>query len=100
MTSISNLGCQIILSNYAPAENLVVFTSTSQQKCIFGTFNSGSSICNGDVGGPLFRPASRVVTGILSFATCTEKIPAVFTEVGYYQAWILAQTDVAGSTTY
>lgn len=99
VTTITNLGCRMILSNYAPAQEIVLATTTTpQQTCVFGNMNSGSSICNGDKGAPLFRPLSGVLTGVLSFATCAEKVPAVFTLVGYYQAWILAQTNVTSST--
>ncbi|KAJ6640581.1 Chymotrypsin-2 [Pseudolycoriella hygida] len=93
VTTISNFGCKVALSTYEPAKNIELSTSTSQQICVYGTYNSGSSVCNGDKGGPLFRSLSRVVTGILSYGTCTEKIPAIYTSVGYYQAWILAQTN-------
>lgn len=98
VTTITNLGCQMFLSNYEPANEFAFSTSTAQQICAFGTFNTGSSICNSDKGGPLFRPSSRVITGIMSFSTCVEKIPAVFTAVGYYEAWIEAATNVTGST--
>lgn len=90
----------MFLSNYGPAQELSLSTTTTQQTCVVGTYNGGSSVCNGDRGAPLFRPtANKVVFGILSFATCAEKIPAVFTVVGYYQSWILEQTGVLGSTT-
>lgn len=89
-----------MLSSYAPALEIDLAAASTQQICVLGAFNSGSSVCNGDKGAPLFRSASRVVTGILSFSTCTEKIPAIFTAVGYYQAWILNQTNVTASNTY
>lgn len=99
VTTITNIGCQTILSNYGPTKDIVLYvSSTPQQICVFGSFNSSSAICNGDIGAPLFRPFSRTVSGILSFSTCTEKIPAIFTMVGYYQAWILAQTNVTATT--
>lgn len=100
MTTITNRGCETFLSDYPDASEIEFSASTLDKTCALGKFNTGSSLCGSDKGGPLFRPLSNILFGILSFSACDNKVPGIFTLTGYHADWILSQTGVEGSTIY
>ncbi|MEO1230870.1 MAG: serine protease [Myxococcota bacterium] len=61
----------------------------STQICILDNVGARQNACNGDSGGPLFRPNATQV-GLTSFGRggCPTNVPAVYTRISAFRSWI------------